>query len=166
MLARLVEVAGRRLVGHRCSHDADPRLLPAAGHGGRILGAHPAEASAEACCASKECVAGLLSGKLLIALPSITTSRTDSLHSCMSTACGATCLSERLLKGSTVCTPRAEVDIPAPTPKAELEAILTNLAAHKAEWAALPLPEKAEMFRACMQCTIEVRRRLLPCSRS
>lgn len=51
----------------------------------------------------------------------------------------------------------AEVAVPPDTPKAELEAVLAKLDAHKAEWAALPVPEKATMFRACMQTTIEVR---------
>ena len=47
--------------------------------------------------------------------------------------------------------------VPPDTPKAELEAVLAKLDAHKAEWAAMPLPKKAAMFRACMQTTIEVR---------
>ena len=46
--------------------------------------------------------------------------------------------------------------MPPDTPKAELEAVLSRLDAHKAEWAALPLPEKAACFRACMQTAIEV----------
>ena len=55
------------------------------------------------------------------------------------------------------CVASPEVAVPPDTPKAELEAVLAELDAHKAEWAALPLPEKAAIFRACMQTTIEVR---------